>query len=57
MTVAFHGREVDVGDDPSGGVPNTAWDTEETCWSAAAPVEHRLLVGAVADYFWGRVKI
>jgi phosphoribosylglycinamide formyltransferase-1 len=32
-------------------------DTEEALLERLHPVEHRLLVGAVADYFWGRVKI
>ncbi len=32
-------------------------DTQDTLLERLHPVEHRLLVGAVADYFWGRVKI
>jgi phosphoribosylglycinamide formyltransferase-1 len=32
-------------------------DTEEALLERLHPVEHRLLVEAVADYFWGRVKI
>jgi phosphoribosylglycinamide formyltransferase-1 len=32
-------------------------DTEETLLERLHPVEHRLLVEAVADYFWGRVKV
>lgn len=31
-------------------------DTEETLLERLHPVEHRLLVGAVADYFWGRLN-
>ena len=31
-------------------------DTKETLLERLHPVEHRLLVGAVADYFLGRVK-
>jgi phosphoribosylglycinamide formyltransferase-1 len=38
-------------------VPILPGDTEETLLERLRPVEHRLLVGAVADYFWGRVKI
>jgi phosphoribosylglycinamide formyltransferase-1 len=38
-------------------VPILPEDTEETLLERLHPVEHRLLVGAVADYFWGRVKI
>ena len=30
-------------------------DTEETLLERLHPVEHRLLVEAVADYFWGRI--
>jgi phosphoribosylglycinamide formyltransferase-1 len=30
-------------------------DTEESLLGRLHPVEHRLLVGAVADYFWGRI--
>ena len=32
-------------------------DTEETLLERLHPVEHRLLVGAVADYFWGRLEL
>ncbi len=32
-------------------------DTEETLMERLHPVEHRLLVRAVADYFWGRVDL
>jgi phosphoribosylglycinamide formyltransferase 1 len=38
-------------------VPILPGDTEETLLERLHPVEHRMLVGAVADYFWGRVKI
>jgi phosphoribosylglycinamide formyltransferase-1 len=38
-------------------VPIMPEDTEETLLERLHPVEHRLLVGAVADYFWGRVKV
>jgi phosphoribosylglycinamide formyltransferase 1 len=36
-------------------VPILPEDTEETLLERLHPVEHRLLVGAVADYFWGRI--
>jgi phosphoribosylglycinamide formyltransferase-1 len=32
-------------------------DTEETLMERLHPVEHRLLVRAVADYFWGRLGL
>jgi phosphoribosylglycinamide formyltransferase-1 len=32
-------------------------DTEETLMERLHPVEHRLLVRAVADYFWGRMGL
>jgi phosphoribosylglycinamide formyltransferase-1 len=32
-------------------------DTEETLLERLHPVEHRLLVRAVADYFWGRMGL
>ena len=32
-------------------------DTEETLMERLHPVEHRLLVRAVADYFWGRMTV
>ena len=35
-------------------VPVMPGDTEETLHGRLRPVEHRLLVDAVADYFWGR---
>ena len=38
-------------------VPIMPEDTEETLLERLHPVEHRLLVGAVADYFSGRVKV
>jgi phosphoribosylglycinamide formyltransferase-1 len=30
-------------------------DTEGTLLARLHPVEHRLVVRAVADYFWGRI--
>jgi phosphoribosylglycinamide formyltransferase 1 len=38
-------------------VPLRAGDTEETLLARLHPVEHRLLVGAVADYFLGRIEV
>ncbi|MGH3087198.1 MAG: phosphoribosylglycinamide formyltransferase [Rubrobacteraceae bacterium] len=32
-------------------------DTKETLLERLHPVEHKLLVGAVADHFWGRIKL
>ena len=58
VTVHFMVEEVDAG--PmirQEAVPILPEDTEETLLKRLHPVEHRLLVGAVADYFWGRVKI
>jgi phosphoribosylglycinamide formyltransferase-1 len=51
-------EEVDAGQMISQeAIPILAGDTEETLLERLHPVEHRLLVRAVADYFWGRVKI
>jgi phosphoribosylglycinamide formyltransferase 1 len=38
-------------------VPVLAEDTKDTLLERLHPVEHRLLVGAVADYFLGRVDL
>lgn len=38
-------------------VPVLPDDTKETLLERLHPVEHRLLVEAVAAYFWGRVKV
>ena len=57
MTVHLMVEEVDAG--PmirQEVVPVLPGDTEETLLERLHRVEHRLLVGAVADYFWGRVK-
>ena len=32
-------------------------DTEESLMERLHPVEHRLLVRAVADFFWGRMGL
>ena len=58
VTVHFMVEEVDAGPMISQeAIPILAGDTEETLLERMHPVEHRLLVRAVADYFWGRVKI
>ncbi|MDQ3927210.1 MAG: phosphoribosylglycinamide formyltransferase [Actinomycetota bacterium] len=57
VTVHFMAEEVDAG--PvilQEAVPVLPGDTEEELHERLRPVEHRLLVGAVADYFWGRVR-
>jgi phosphoribosylglycinamide formyltransferase-1 len=57
VTVHFMVEEVDSG--PvirQEAVPILPGDTEERLHERLRPVEHRLLVGAVADYFWGRVR-
>ena len=57
VTVHFMVEEVDAGPAISQEeVPVLPDDTEETLLGRLHPVEHELLVGAVADYFWGRVK-
>jgi len=58
VTVHLMVEEVDAGPRiQQEAVPILPEDTEETLLERLHPVEHRLLVGAVADYFWGRVKI
>jgi phosphoribosylglycinamide formyltransferase-1 len=56
VTVHFMVEEVDAGPVISQeAVPVLPGDTEETLLERLHPVEHRLLVEAVADYFWGRI--
>ena len=58
VTVHFMVEEVDAGPTISQErVPVRPDDTKETLFERLHPVEHRLLVGAVADYFWGRICI
>jgi phosphoribosylglycinamide formyltransferase-1 len=58
VTVHFMVEEVDAGPIVrQESVPILPGDTEETLHERLRPVEHRLLVGAVADYFWGRVRV
>ncbi len=57
VTVHLMVEEVDAG--PvirQEAVPVLPGDTEEELHERLRPVEHRLLVGAVADYFWGRFE-
>jgi phosphoribosylglycinamide formyltransferase 1 len=57
VTVHFMVEEVDAG--PvirQEAVPVLPGDTEEELHRRLRPVEHRLLVGAVADYFWGKAR-
>lgn len=58
VTVHFMVEEVDAGPVISQeAVRISPDDTEETLFARLHPVEHRLLVAAVADYFLGRVKV
>jgi phosphoribosylglycinamide formyltransferase-1 len=56
VTVHFMVEEVDAGPIVAQErVPVLPGDDEGTLLARLHPVEHRLLVRAVADYFWGRV--
>lgn len=56
VSVHFMVEEVDAGPIVAQeAVPVLPDDTEETLLGRLHPVEHRLLVGAVADYFSGRL--
>ena len=58
VTVHFMVEEVDAGPIVAQErVAVQAKDTEESLLERLHPVEHRLLVGAVADYFLGRVEV
>ena len=58
VTVHFMVEEVDAGPIVAQErVPVWAGDTKETLLERLHPVEHRLLVGAVADYFLGRIEV
>jgi phosphoribosylglycinamide formyltransferase-1 len=58
VTVHFMVEEVDAGPIVAQErVPVLATDTRETLLERLHPVEHRLLVGAVADYFQGRAEV
>ncbi len=55
VTVHYMVEEVDAGPVVrQEAVPILPDDTEEALHERLRPVEHRLLVGAVADCFWGR---
>jgi phosphoribosylglycinamide formyltransferase-1 len=57
VTVHFVVEEVDAGSAiRQEAVPVLPNDTQESLRNRLRPVEHRLLVRAVADYFWGRVR-
>ena len=57
VTVHFVVEEVDAGSAiRQEAVPVLPNDTEASLHNRLRPVEHRLLVRAVADYFWGRVR-
>ena len=56
VSVHFMVEKVDAGPVVAQeAVPVLSGDTPETLTGRLHPVEHRLLVGAVADYFWGRL--
>jgi phosphoribosylglycinamide formyltransferase-1 len=58
VTVHFMVEEVDAGPIVAQEkVPVLPGDTEEALLARLHPVEHRLLVRAVADYFWRRIRI
>ncbi len=58
VTVHLMVEEVDAGPVVAQEeVPILPGDTEETLLERLHPVEHRLLVRAVADYFWGRIGV
>jgi phosphoribosylglycinamide formyltransferase 1 len=58
VTVHLMVEEVDAGPVVAQEVvPILPGDTEETLLERLHPVEHRLLVAAVADYFWGRIGL
>lgn len=58
VTVHFMVEEVDAGpvvaQEP---VPVLPGDSKESLLERLHPVEHRLLVRAVADFFWGKVAV
>jgi phosphoribosylglycinamide formyltransferase-1 len=57
VTVHLMAEEVDAGPVISQEVvPVLPDDTEESLHERLRPIEHRLLVEAVADYFWGKVR-
>ena len=58
VTVHFMVEEVDAGPVVAQeAVPVLPGETKESLLGRLHPVEHRLLVRAVADYFWGKVAV
>ena len=58
VTVHFMVEEVDAGPVVAQeAVPILAGDTEDAVFERLHPVEHRLLVGAVGDFFRGKVAV
>jgi phosphoribosylglycinamide formyltransferase-1 len=58
VTVHFMVEEVDAGPIVAQQrVPVLPGDRKETLLARLHPIEHRLLVRAVADYFLGRVEV
>jgi phosphoribosylglycinamide formyltransferase 1 len=58
VTVHFMVEEVDAGPIVAQErLPVLAEDTKETLLERLHPIEHRLLVGAVADYFQERIEV
>ncbi len=58
VTVHFMVEEVDAGPVAAQeAVPVVPGETKESLLGRLHPVEHRLLVRAVADYFWGKVAV
>ena len=58
VTVHFMVEEVDAGPIVAQeAVPVFAGDSKESLLERLHPVEHRLLVRAVADFFWGKVAV
>lgn len=56
VTIHFMVEEVDAGPTVAQeSVVVRPEDTEESIFERLHPIEHRLLVRAVADYFWGRL--
>jgi phosphoribosylglycinamide formyltransferase 1 len=58
VTVHFMVEEVDAGPVVAQeAVPVLPGETKESLLGRLHPIEHRLLVRAVADYFWGKVAV
>ena len=58
VTVHFMVEEVDAGPVVAQeAVPVLAGDTKESLLERLHPVEHRLLVRAISDFYWGKVAV